>query len=122
MKKRVIHAELSKASAEWLTYEVTIQNEKGEVEKTPAYGKDLQHALSRVVHDDRVKKVKPIVDKVPQEVWVILWFIGIGAITVSALSHQKELGDWVSVVYISAVLGLTVTVLTIKNWFKLRNK
>ena len=31
MKKRVIHAELSKASAEWLTYEVTIQNEKGEV-------------------------------------------------------------------------------------------
>jgi len=122
MKKRVIHAELSKASAEWLTYEVTIQNEKGEIEKTPAYGKDLQHALSRVVHDDRVKKVKPIVDKVPQEVWVILWFIGIGAITVSALSHQKELGDWVSVVYISAVLGLTVTVLTIKNWFKLRNK
>ena len=122
MKKRVIHAELSKASAEWLTYEVTIQNEKGEVEKIPAYGKDLQHALSRVVHDDRVKKVKPIVDKVPQELWVILWFIGIGAITVSALSHQKELGDWVSVVYISAVLGLTVTVLSIKNWFKLRNK
>ena len=122
MKKRVIHAELSKASAEWLTYEVTIQNEKGEIEKTPAYGKDLQHALSRVVHDDRVKKVKPIVDKVPQELWVILWFIGIGAITVSALSHQKQLGDWVSVVYISGVVGLTVTVLSIKNWFKLRNK
>tara|TARA_R110000868_G_scaffold94475_4_gene260654 strand:+ start:929 stop:1297 length:369 start_codon:yes stop_codon:yes gene_type:complete len=122
MKKRVIHAELSKASAEWLTYEVTIQNEKGEVEKIPAYGKDLQHALSRVVHDDRVKKVKPIVDKVPQELWVILWFIGIGAITVSALSHQKQLGDWVSVVYISGVVGLTVTVLSIKNWFKLRNK
>ena len=122
MKKRAIHAELSKASAEWLTYEVTIQNEKGEVEKIPAYGKDLQHALSRVVHDDRVKKVKPIVDKVPQELWVILWFIGIGAITVSALSHQKQLGDWVSLVYISGVVGLTVTVLSIKNWFKLRNK
>lgn len=122
MKKRVIHAELSKASAEWLTYEVTIQNEKGEIEKTPAYGKDLQHALSRVVHDGRVKKVKPIVDKVPQEVWVILWFIGIGAVTIFALSHQKQLGDLAGVVYISAVLVLIVTVLSIQNWFKLRNK
>ena len=32
MKKRVIHAELSKASAEWLTYEVTIQNTKTKLE------------------------------------------------------------------------------------------
>tara|TARA_R110000822_G_scaffold110943_2_gene241333 strand:+ start:1094 stop:1462 length:369 start_codon:yes stop_codon:yes gene_type:complete len=122
MKKRVIHAELSKASAEWLTYEVTIQNEKGEIEKTPAYGKDLQHALSRVVHDDRVKKVKPIVDKVPPGVWVVLWFIGIGGITGSTLNNTAALGDWAGIVYISGVVGLTVTVLSIRNWFKLRNK
>ena len=122
MKKRVIHAELSKASAEWLTYEVTIQNEKGEIEKTPAYGKDLQHALSRVVHDDRVKKVKPIVDKVPPGVWVVLWFIGIGGITGSTLNNTAALGDWAGIVYISGVVGLTVTVLSIRNWFKLRNE
>lgn len=122
MKKRVIHAELSKTSAKLLTYEVTIQNEKGDIEKTHAYGKDLQHALSRVVHDERVKKVKPIVDKVPQELWVILWFIGIGIMTVSTLGNRVALGDWTGIVYLSGVVGLTVTVLSIRNWFKLRNK
>jgi len=122
MKKRVIHAELSKASAEWLTYEVTIQNEKGEVEKIPAYGKDLQHALSRVVHDDRVKKVKPIVDKIPPGVWAILWFFGIGTYTGIVFDSQVILKDWIGVVYVTGIIGLTVTVLSIKNWFKLRNK
>ena len=125
MKKKAIHVELGKGVElfdGWLTYEITIQHENGKTEKIPAYGKDLQDALSRVVHDEKVMKVKPIVDKIPQEVWVILWFIGIGTYTGLMFNNQLLLKEWVGVVYVAGILGLTVTILSIRNWFKLRNK
>ena len=61
MKKKAINAVYRKDSEsfpEWLKYEVTILSEDGEISKVPAYGKDLQDALSRVVHDDKVKKIE----------------------------------------------------------------
>ena len=60
MKRKAIHAELRKESKTfegWLKYEVTIQEEDGKTSKVPAYGKDLQDALSRVVHDEKVEKL-----------------------------------------------------------------
>ena len=125
VKAKAIHAKLRHESSTfngYLKYEVTIENPDGSTEIIPAYGKDLQDALSRVVHDEKVMKVKPIVDKIPQGVWVILWFIGIGAYTGVIFKSQAILKDWVGVIYITGIVGLTVTILSIRNWFKLRNK
>lgn len=125
VKAKAIHAKLRHESSTfngYLKYEVTIENPDGSTEIVPAYGKDLQDALSRVVHDEKVMKVKPIVDKIPQGVWVILWFIGIGAYTGVIFKSQAILKDWVGIIYITGIVGLTITILSIRNWFKLRNK
>lgn len=77
MKKKAIHAEYRKTSEsfpEWLKYEITILNEDGSTEKVPAYGKDLQDALSRVVHDETVQKIAKKTSVVPWWGWVIIWF------------------------------------------------
>ena len=67
-------------------------------------------------------KVKPIVDRIPPIVWVLSWFIVIGIHTAQVQRHQAMLQDWAGVVYVTGIIGLTVTVLSIRNWFKLRNK
>jgi len=125
VKAKAIHAKLRHESNTfngYLKYEVTIKTPDGSIEIVPAYGKDLQDALSRVVHDEKVMKVKPIVDKIPQGVWMLLWFIGIGAYTGAIFESQAMLKDWIGVIYIIGIVGLTVTILSIRNWFKLRNR
>ena len=84
MKKKAIHAEYRKTSEsfpEWLKYEITILNEDGSTEKVPAYGKDLQDALSRVVHDETVQKIAEKTSVVPWWGWVIIWFGYLGFIS-----------------------------------------
>ena len=84
MKKKAIHAEYRKTSEsfpDWLKYEITILNEDGSTEKVPAYGKDLQDALSRVVHDEKVEKLTQRTNFIPWWGWVILWFSYLGSIS-----------------------------------------
>jgi len=59
MKQKVIDVKYRKDSTQfpkWMKYEITLLNEDGSTDKIPAYGKDLQDALSRVVHDKKVQK------------------------------------------------------------------
>jgi hypothetical protein len=123
-KKTAIHAELRKESKSfdgWLKYEVTIKNEDGSIEKVPAYGKDLQDALSRVVHDSKVEKVLPIVNKVPNVVWVLLWFTIIGTTTTLLLNVQGFLGQWAGFAFLG-VIGITTAItLSISNYLSLKN-
>ena len=61
MKRKVLNVSYRKDSDtfnDWMKYEVEILNEDGSIEKIPAYGKDLQDALSRVVHDSKVEKIE----------------------------------------------------------------
>ena len=84
MKRKAIHAEYRKSSEsfpDWLKYEITILNENGTTEKVPAYGKDLQDALSRVVHDERVEKITKKTKVIPWWGWVASWFGYLGFIT-----------------------------------------
>ena len=61
MKRKVLNVTYRKDSRtfdDWMKYEIEILNEDGSIEKIPAYGKDLQDALSRVVHDAKVEKIE----------------------------------------------------------------
>lgn len=125
MKKKVINVTYRKDSEtfpNWMKYEVTLLNEDGTQETIPAYGKDLQDALSRVVHDDRVVQVSKVVNKIPIAVWVFTWLVAMTASTILIMERQKEFGDWVGLVYIVAMMLITFTTLSISNWFNLRNK
>lgn len=123
-KKIAINAELRKESKSfdgWFKYEVTIKNEDGKTQVVPAYGKDLQDALSRVVHDENVKKIETkVIKKIPQNGGAIAWFLGL-AFTTSMLYYNvphRYAGYWivgVLVLYAFATLSIT-------NWFALRNK
>jgi len=123
MKRKAIQAELRKESKTfngWLKYEVTIQNEDGSVEKVPAYGKDLQDALSRVVHDEKVVKLEKKTKRIPDLVWVVLWFGYILGLANFAMSMWAS-NTIKSVVFISGLTFVTGLVLLAKNWFRQRN-
>lgn len=124
MKRRAkaIHAELRKGSETfdgWLKYEVTIEYPNGEQEKVPAYGKDLQDALSRVAHDKKVEKLAKT--KVPTiTIAVIAALIGF-SFTFIGINAEK-LGDALGPVILGTVAILTTLAISVNNWFNIQNK
>jgi len=124
MRKKAIRVEYRKESEsfpEWLKYEVTVLNEDGTTENVPAYGKDLQDALSRVVHDEKVEKITRRTKRVPDLVWVIMWFgYMFGLVQLTIL--QSGYDEFDGLFFIGGMVILTTAILSIKNWFRLRNQ
>lgn len=123
-KKIAIHVELRKESQKfdgYLKYEVTVKNPDGSIEKVPAYGKDLQDALSRVVHDERVVNLeKKIVKKLPETAWVVAWFLGLSLLVVLIINYSKS--EYTGLWFLAIIAGYAIGTLSISNWFKLRNR
>ena len=124
MKQKVINATYRKDSntfPDWLKYEFEILNEDGTTSKIPAYGKDLQDALSRVVHDKRVVEVEKRTKRIPDLVWVVLWFGYILGLAEFSMSSEYTNGVK-SIVFISGLTLVTSLVVWAKNWFRMRNR
>lgn len=123
-KKIAIHAELRKESQAfdgYLKYEVSVKNPDGSIEKVPAYGKDLQDALSRVVHDEKVVNLeKKIVKKLPEVAWVIAWILGLSLLVVLTTNYIKN--EYTGLWFLAIIAGYAIGTLSISNWFKLRNR
>ena len=123
MKQKVINATYRKDSntfPEWMKYEVEILNEDGSTTKIPAYGKDLQDALSRVVHDEKVEKLEKRTKRIPDTVWVILWFGYILGWTVLTLK-VSEPGRFDGLIFILGIGLITSFTLRAQAWFRKRN-
>jgi hypothetical protein len=123
MKRKAINASLRKESQTfegWLKYEVEIQNEDGTTEMVPAYGKDLQDALSRVVHDERVVKLEKRAKRIPDVVWVMLWFGYMLGWTMLSINTAGE-SNLNGLVFISGFVIVTGLVIGAKTWFRRRN-
>lgn len=124
MKQKVINATYRKDSEtfpDWLKYEVELLNEDGSVDTIPAYGKDLQDALSRVVHDKRVDKVEKQAKRIPDIVWVILWFgyiLGWTLLTYEVSDYRKFDGLF----FIGGIALITGVTVWAKAWFRKRNR
>ena len=113
MKSKVINVSYRKESEsfpEWLKYEITILNEDGTEELIPAYGKDLQHALSRIVKDKKTEKIKATTNKIPQEVWILLVFLYVTMISIPANMTKNPM--WV----ILGLGGMAAILLGFKLW------
>lgn len=123
MKQKVINATYRKDSntfPDWLKYEVELLNEDGTTEKIPAYGKDLQDALSRVVHDKKVVEVEQRTKRIPDLVWVVLWFgyvLGLAEYSMTMWANNTTKG----IVFVSGLTFVTGLVLWAKAWFRMRN-
>ena len=124
MKQKVINAEYRKDSntfPDWMKYEVTILNEDSTTQKIPAYGKDLQDALSRVVHDKRVKQIEKRTKRIPDLVWIVLWFgyiLGWVMLTYEVSDYRKFDGLFL-IGGMALITGLTIGA---KIWFRERNR
>ena len=124
MKQKVINATYRKDSEtfpDWLKYEVELLNEDGSVDTIPAYGKDLQDALSRVVHDKRVDQVEKQTKRIPDIVWVILWFgyiLGWTLLTYEVSDYRKFDGLF----FIGGIALITGVTVWAKAWFRKRNR
>jgi hypothetical protein len=118
MRKKAIKAEYRKNSEsfpEWLKYEVTILNEDGTIEKVPAYGKDLQDALSRVVHDDRVEKLQSKAEFIPRWVWSLVFIGYMTSISIwSVLSNKPK-------ILIFGLISISALIITIDRLLRKRN-
>jgi hypothetical protein len=121
--KRVIHAELRKESITfdgWSKYEIKIEFTNGETDLIPAYGKDLQDALSRVVHDEQVDKIEEKTKRIPDGVWLVLWFGYIMGWTL--LTYEFFTGTNYTGLFFLIGIGIITTVtLYTKSWFRKRN-
>ena len=122
MKQKVINVTYRKGSEsfpESMKYEITLLNEDGSTTKIPAYGKDLQDALSRVVHDTKVEKIQRKTKRVPTLIWVVLWFGYITALWEYSITLPRE---WTAVSFSVGMVAITLTVGYASNWFRKRNK
>ena len=118
MKRKAIHAEYRKTSEsfpDWLKYEITVLDENGKTEKIPAYGKDLQDALSRVVHDEKVEKISKTTRLIPWWGWVLTWFGYLGFI--SFWWSQTGNID----ILAGGILSAMVLIIMVMLWSKDRN-
>ena len=64
--------EKSKTSPGFIKYEVTIAEKNGRIHKQPAYGKDMQDALSRLINTERTVKIEKKVEK-NSFVFFLIW-------------------------------------------------
>ena len=124
MKQKVINVQYRKDSSsfpEWMKYEIEILNEDGTTEKIPAYGKDLQDALSRVVHDKKVKRVEEKTRRIPEIIWIALWFgYVVGLIELTYLVSPYD--DFNGIFFLGGLVVLTIGVLRAQRWFRMKNQ
>jgi hypothetical protein len=84
--------EKSKTSPGFIKYEVTIEEKDGTIHKEPAYGKDMQDALSRLINSERTYNVEKRVMKNPS-IFFIAWvcIMGWPALMTDASSNPMYL-------------------------------
>ena len=122
MKAKVIKVTYRKDSEtfpQWMKYEVTLLHQDGTTQTIPAYGKDLQDALSRVVHDKKVIEIEKRVKRIPEIIWVILWFgyiLGLMEFTYLVSPYDKFNGA----LFLGGMSLITLVTLWGKTWFRLR--
>jgi len=123
MKQKVINATYRKDSnsfPEWMKYEFELLNEDGSITKIPAYGKDLQDALSRVVHDEKVKQIETKTKKIPELVWAILWFGYVAGWTILTFEISPDPNHQAAFL-LTGLASITIGTLWLIRWFRRRN-
>lgn len=93
-RRRAIHATLvreSKDNPGYYRYNITIKEKNGTTYDVPAYGKDMQDAIERLVWTERVGKVSR--NKLTIPIFVILWLNTI--IIPGAISAQTNNPWWI---------------------------
>ena len=114
MRRKAIDCKMigpSTSSPGYFKYEVTIEEESGKIHKEPAYGLDMQDAISRLVWTERVEKVNPKANIV---IIICAWLTSI--IVPSIIATKTENPIWILVAFVLASL-LTFLTVQVEKYF-----
>jgi len=114
MRRKAIDCKMigpSSSSPGYFKYEVTIEEESGKIHKEPAYGLDMQDAISRLVWTERVEKVNPKANII---IIICAWLTTI--IVPSIIATKTENPIWILVAFVLASL-LTFLTVQIEKYF-----
>jgi hypothetical protein len=101
--------EKSKNNPGYLKYMVTIGEKNGDKHTQPAYGKDMQDALSRLLHKERLVKVEKKFDNGQGAGWIfIVWLIMMGTPMYFMEKHDSPFYILYSFVGIGVMVGLAM--------------
>lgn len=115
MRRKAIDCKMvgpSTTSPGYFKYEVTIQEESGAIHKEPAYGVDMQDAISRLVWTERVEKVNPKVNIV---IIICAWLTTLIVPSIIAVNTNDPV--WILVAFALAVV-LGFLMIQLDNYFK----
>jgi hypothetical protein len=122
MRRKVINVSYrkdSKTFSDWMKYEVEVMNEDGTTEMIPAYGKDLQDALRRIVHDEKAELIGSKTKRVPLAIWIALWFTYISLLWSYCSSLPAATAG---ITFSIGMVAITFTIGYISNWLRKRNR
>ena len=114
MRRKAIDCKMigpSNSSPGYFKYEVTIEEESGKIHKEPAYGLDMQDAISRLVWTERVEKVNPKANIV---IIICAWLTSI--IVPSIIATKTKDPIWILVAFVLASL-LTLLTVQVEKYF-----
>ena len=114
MRRKAIDCKMigpSSSSPGYFKYEITIEEESGKIHKEPAYGLDMQDAISRLVWTERVEKVNPKANIV---IIICAWLTSI--IVPSIIATKTENPIWILVAFVLASL-LTFLTVQVEKYF-----
>ena len=106
-RRRAIHCDLvepSKTSPGYFKYLITIREIDGSEHKVPAYGKDMQDAIERLLWSERIEKVN---DKT---IYIIILTLFLFSIVIGGvLSAYYNKPSWIlALMIISIVFGIII--------------
>ena len=76
-KRRAIECKMERKSASnpgYFKYNITIREKNGDVHTEPAYGTDMQDALSRLINTERTVKIEKKLERNPF-IFFLVWMI-----------------------------------------------
>ena len=100
----------SDINSKYYKYEVTIQEADGSVYKAPAFGRDMQDALSRLVWNERTEAVSKFANKRPwmQVVPILSIFCVLGIFAFQSKTHDDPIWILAGLVSLGAIVGISV--------------
>ena len=107
MKAKVIEVKTKSEHVkfnEFTEYEVTLLNEDKSTEIIPVYGKDLQHALSRIVKLRKKEATKSLLDGVSVNTWLIITLAYLILVAIPTEINKSPLILMAGLAFICAIL------------------
>tara|TARA_B100001123_G_C14872469_1_gene852551 strand:+ start:120 stop:497 length:378 start_codon:yes stop_codon:yes gene_type:complete len=100
----------SEIDPNYFKYEVTIQEPNGDVYKAPAFGRDMQDALSRLVWTERTEAVSKFADKKPwlKVIPMLSLFCVLGIFAIQSTSHDDHIWFLVGLATLGAIIGVSI--------------